>query len=687
MIFKKISNKKKSSSKASRSRHLVNYMLNPMSKGGSEKCTYASARGFISGTTRGWIAELAAVAMQSVRSKDPLGHYCLSWQYDERPSHDQVEQAVDVLMAQFGLKNHQCIYSLHEDTDNIHLHVLVNRVDLSTGRATEINKGFDIEAGHRAIAVIESLQGWKSEKNARYEVKASGSVAIKPLRNEIREAQPRQKRQDIEWRTGEKSAERLAIEVMEKVLFKVGSWEELHSTLANHGMRYEKFGSGAKIFWGDVPLKVSSVNRSATIKVLEGRFGPYEASAIGSPIDMASKSNAEQGDSRQENDLQLQVARAVLRQSKSWAELHARFGKLGFEYVKVGSGAKVCLGERRWMKASDIDRKGTLKLLEKRLGKYVPDTAGIRANTALQKISVDALNRGDTNMRVAKQPLAENFRGQGWEQYTLARNNYRVSRKKKLHDMKVAQAAERMELAEAQWEERRVLLAGDWRGKGVQLNVARSLLARQQATAKLDLRDRQMTAMQSVRANYPNFPSWKSWSQGERAASANGSDMLTSAAGSGNWSVVPVDLRSFVGRVSGRTIQYLHVAFAELPGASPSFTDHGAGIHVHDHKNEASILAALQLASQKYGAFRLVGSEEFVNRCIPFIAKHGFRILNAELQQTIDDARAALRVGSRHAAAGNQSILTGPTSPGSRWVGRSENRQSQPGINNDGGKI
>lgn len=77
-----------------------------------------------------------------------------------------------------GLKQHQIVYGLHADTDNRHLHVVVNRVDPETLRCTEINKGFDIEAGHRAIALIEHHQGWSREENALYQVDQDG----KPVR-------------------------------------------------------------------------------------------------------------------------------------------------------------------------------------------------------------------------------------------------------------------------------------------------------------------------------------------------------------------------------------------------------------------------------------------------------------------------------------------------------------------------
>ena len=106
---------------------------------------------------------------------------------------------------------HQAIFGVHLDTDNRHLHIAVNRVHPDTLKVIKPNKGFDLEAAHQAIARIEHLQGWKREERGRYQVEASGALA----RDEASKAKPRQPSQpkrDMEQRTGEKSAGRIAIE-------------------------------------------------------------------------------------------------------------------------------------------------------------------------------------------------------------------------------------------------------------------------------------------------------------------------------------------------------------------------------------------------------------------------------------------------------------------------------------------
>ncbi|MGZ5076783.1 MAG: hypothetical protein ACXV9R_09195, partial [Methylobacter sp.] len=97
MIGKKVSNPKKSSSKAVRIGRLVDYLLAPETKNANEKCVYASSRGFLTDTLSGHKAEMIALAQEAVRSQDTINHYVLSWREGEQPTPEHIERAVDIL--------------------------------------------------------------------------------------------------------------------------------------------------------------------------------------------------------------------------------------------------------------------------------------------------------------------------------------------------------------------------------------------------------------------------------------------------------------------------------------------------------------------------------------------------------------------------------------------------------------
>ncbi|RQH09599.1 TraI/MobA(P) family conjugative relaxase [Paraburkholderia dinghuensis] len=277
MIGKKISNPRRSASKAERISALAEYVRSPEAADSKEKCVYSGARGFTSDLPDVQALEMIALAEEATRSRDPVQHYVLSWREGEQPAAAQVEEAVTILLHELGLEQHQVIYGLHADSRNQHVHVLVNRVHPETLKCIEINRGFDIEVVHRAVARIEHTQGWQRERNGRYIVLPDGQLA-RSASEQKQSSEPNQQRRDMENRTGEKSVVRIAKENAGDVFRTATSWDELHSRLAAVNMRYQRTGSGAVIFVGEVAVKASSVDRAASLAKLEKRFGAFRPS-------------------------------------------------------------------------------------------------------------------------------------------------------------------------------------------------------------------------------------------------------------------------------------------------------------------------------------------------------------------------------------------------------------------------
>lgn len=136
MVGKKITKKKKKANrrkkahrkswladKARKIRNLARYIRAPEDRNSKEKCVYSNARGFFSEVPEAQIAEMIALAEESIRSEDPVDHYMLSWREGETPSVSQIEEAVTIFLDEFGLTRHQCIYGLHADTNNLHIHI------------------------------------------------------------------------------------------------------------------------------------------------------------------------------------------------------------------------------------------------------------------------------------------------------------------------------------------------------------------------------------------------------------------------------------------------------------------------------------------------------------------------------------------------------------------------------------
>ncbi|MBD5417403.1 MAG: relaxase/mobilization nuclease domain-containing protein, partial [Desulfovibrio sp.] len=149
-----------------------------------------------------------------------------------------------------------------------------NRVHPDTLQVIQPHKGFDIEAAHKIVALIEKKQGWQPQKEARYRVDENNQV----VRNELRKKQPpSSKAQDFENFTGEKSAQRIAQQRGRKILEEARSWQELHDGLREVGLRFERKGSGGIVFVGDKAVKASSIDRRFSMAKLCKRLGEFIA--------------------------------------------------------------------------------------------------------------------------------------------------------------------------------------------------------------------------------------------------------------------------------------------------------------------------------------------------------------------------------------------------------------------------
>lgn len=285
MIVKKISaDPKRVKSKSAHITDLTDYIRDPRQVNPAEKILYSGGRGFLCEDHRSQQAEMIALASEAVRSKNPVSHYIMSWREGEHPTAGQMEETVSIFLDELGLSDHQAIYAMHSDTDNFHLHIAVNRVHPESLKVIKPNRGFDIEAAHKAIARIENAQGWLREQNGRYQVLENGDLGREHL-DPDRPRQPSQRKRDMENKTGEKSAERIAIEEAAPIIKRAQSWEQLHRELAAKGMRYEKTGSGATVFVGDIGVKASSIHRDASFSKMVRRLGDYQSPPLEQPVE------------------------------------------------------------------------------------------------------------------------------------------------------------------------------------------------------------------------------------------------------------------------------------------------------------------------------------------------------------------------------------------------------------------
>jgi Ti-type conjugative transfer relaxase TraA len=193
-------------------------------------------------------------ASEKPRVEEPVYHFGLSLAEGEHLTREQWEDAAGRVLASMGLADHQAVLIAHRDTDNEHVHIVVNRIG-DDGRTWRPFR--DMTHAHEAIPGIE----------IDYGLSRTGQDQAPPDLNAgaVRET----------MRTG---VQPLADRVREQaghVFAQATGWVELEAGLAELGFRLEpaERGSGLVVTDGSRRVSLSKVDRSLSGPKLAARFG------------------------------------------------------------------------------------------------------------------------------------------------------------------------------------------------------------------------------------------------------------------------------------------------------------------------------------------------------------------------------------------------------------------------------
>lgn len=631
MIVKKIPNAKKSSSKSARIVLLGNYIADPERENGVEKCIHHEAHNFLTMDYQAQLAEMVALASET-RSKDPVDHWVISWREDEQPTIDQARQAVEIFIEHCGLQGHQFIWGFHDDTENKHVHIQVNRVHPDTLKVTKINKGFDKEAGQQVGALIEHVQGWQPEKGSRYLV-VDGKPVRRTGQDNTKSPQPTAAARAMEQQTGAKSAQRIGIEEAAPIISEATTWRELHANLAAIGMRYERKGSGAIIFIGDVPVKASDVSRSASLSALQKRFGAYQPAKEIHPNDYHHHTP--------------QPYPAALRE------------KSGHGLRNLSECRLAVLSE-----SGQAKRSGVLHI-DARPDRYGSDR--LRRDTGRGEW------RGQLVPLKANQP--------GWNEYQGIREVNKAEKEAATLELRNKHAAERNALFKKHKAERTEIFASSWVGRGDLRNAMQSVLATKQAAERLELQERLRAEREALWAKY-KLPTYKEWQEqpqilGEKALENDARLVILQQQ--------PPQLSKLVRDLSPSKNLVLGYVTYSLGGVSV-FRDHGKTLAVLD-QSEQSIAMALAVAQTKFGStLTLTGPAEFQRKCVAVAVSNNLSIkfadpqLEAYRQQLVQEKRQASSPARRDLQSKPEQQVQRAAAPAAEVSGQA---QKQPAPRQD----
>ncbi|WP_218451714.1 relaxase/mobilization nuclease domain-containing protein [Salmonella enterica] len=174
--------------------------------------------------------EMEYTARQARYAKDdtdPVFHYILSWQSHESPRPEQIYDSVRHTLKALGLSSHQYVSAVHTDTDNLHVHVAVNRVHSDTGYLNCLS--WSQEKLSRACRELELKHGFAPDNGCWIHAPGSRIVRKTAAERDRQNAWTRGKKQTFREYVSQTAVAGLRSEP-------VHDWLSLHRRLAEDGL-------------------------------------------------------------------------------------------------------------------------------------------------------------------------------------------------------------------------------------------------------------------------------------------------------------------------------------------------------------------------------------------------------------------------------------------------------------------
>ena len=318
--------------------------------------------------------EMDMVAVQNTRCNDPVYHAILSWPESERPTPDQIFDSARYCLNRLGMEGHQYVFAIHDDTDNLHCHLTVNRINPVSYKAASLyNDRFTLD---RSCRELELKNGWKHD-NGPFMVNDAGAIV---RRQKFYKSAPAAARQ-LEHFGDKESLFSYAVDnCREKMdaLFLRGSydWDGVHDILVAAGLELRQKGEGLAIY--DVaddeqaPIKASDLHPELTLSCQQELIGAFTRASVLREVNREGQDvllSAVDIESQYNNRLHHRDkgARAERRNARGEArqDLIARYKAYKTSFVRTGISADAARTRFRELAASYRIRKNNVRMTER----------------------------------------------------------------------------------------------------------------------------------------------------------------------------------------------------------------------------------------------------------------------------------------------------------------------------------
>ena len=208
------------------------------------------------------ISEVLATQQCNTRATgDKTYHLVVSFPVGENPSLDTLKSIEAEVCSSLGYSDHQRVSAVHTDTDNLHIHIAINKI-----HPEKYTMHDPFNAYRKLGEVCSSIEDKYGLKKDNHEIKQTISQNLA---------------NDMERHSGIESLTSWIKKECTDDIRSAKSWSDLHKTLNESGLEIIKRGNGFVIQSNNgLQVKASSIARDFSKSKLESKLGIYEESEL-----------------------------------------------------------------------------------------------------------------------------------------------------------------------------------------------------------------------------------------------------------------------------------------------------------------------------------------------------------------------------------------------------------------------
>ena len=234
---------------------LVSYLSNPQNK--QERVGTVTVTNCVQDNALDAVFEIQAVQALNTRTvSDKTYHLIVSFRPGENPDKESLKFIESQICKNLGFEEHQRISAVHHDTDNVHIHIAINKIHPTNHTAH--TPYFDYATLAKVCERLEKDLGLQVDNHVPRLTCSQGRA------------------NDMERHAGVESLLNWIQRECAEEIQQAKIWKDLHAVLQDHGLQLREKGNGFVIIDDQGQgVKASSVSRLCSKSNLEKRLGIF----------------------------------------------------------------------------------------------------------------------------------------------------------------------------------------------------------------------------------------------------------------------------------------------------------------------------------------------------------------------------------------------------------------------------